>query len=174
MEDKRETFIKILDAIHCVSNIDEAVSAVLKKLVFCPFCSEFFTASSDLIEHIRSDHSDRLASKTIKIETHEVEENAETIYICPHCRFAVDDNCSSPTSSILRHIESHIRSLDPAARFSFQISRDKELIQTYIEGRAEMKVFFYQKSITLRYNHDFNQKCHKIFQWISGLKGCFL
>jgi hypothetical protein len=93
------------------------------------------------MDHIKSDHPDRLTNKTVKIETHEVDDNAETIYICPHCRFAVDNNCSSPTSSILKHIESHIRSLDPAARYSFQISRDKDLIQTYIKGTAEMKLF---------------------------------
>ncbi len=141
MENKKETFIKILDTVHCVSNIDEAVKAVLKKLLFCPFCSEFFTSSSALMDHIKSDHQDRLANKTVRIETHEVEEDAETIYICPHCRFAVDDNCSSPTSSILSHIERHIRSLNPGAKYSFQISRDKELIQTYIEGTAEIKLF---------------------------------
>ncbi len=141
MEDKRETFIKILDAVHCVSTIDEAVSAVLKKLVFCPFCSEFFTSASALTDHIKSDHSDRLASKPIKVETNEVNEDAESIYICPHCHFAVDDNRPSPTSSIITHIGRHTRSIDPTARVSFQISKDKELIQTYVKGKVEIKLF---------------------------------
>ncbi len=141
MEDKKETFTKILDTVHCVSTVDEAVSAVLKKLVFCPFCIEFFTASSALTDHIKSDHSDRLAGKPIKVETNEVNEDAESIYICPHCHFAVDDNRSSPTSSIIDHIGSHTRSIDPSARVSFQISKDKELIQTYVEGTAEVKLF---------------------------------
>ena len=136
MENKRETFIELLDTVHCVSTIDEAVSAVLKKLVFCPFCTEFFTSSSALLDHIESDHSDRLASKPVKVETNEVNEDAENIYICPHCHFAVDDNRPSPTSSIITHIGSHTRSIDPTARISFQISRDKKMIQTYVEGKV--------------------------------------
>ncbi len=141
MEDKRETFTEILDTEHCVSNVDEAVSAVLKKLLFCPFCKEFSTTSSALMEHIKEKHSDRLASKTIRVETHEIDEDAETIYICPHCRFAVDNNCPSPTSGIVTHIENHTRSIDPTASISFQISSDKELIQTYIKGKVEIKLF---------------------------------
>jgi uncharacterized C2H2 Zn-finger protein len=141
MEDKRETFIEILDTVHCVSTIDEAVSAVLKELVFCPFCSEFFTTASALTDHIKSDHSDRLAGKPIKVETYEVNEDAESIYICPHCHFAVDDNRPSPTSSIITHIGTHTRSIDPTARVSFQISKDKELIQTYVEEKVEIKLF---------------------------------
>ncbi len=141
MEDKRETFTKILDSVHCVSTVDEAVSAVLKKLAFCPFCSEFFTTSSDLIDHIKSDHPDMLEGKPVKVETNGVNEGAESIYICPHCYFAVDDSCPSPTSSIIKHIGSHTRSIDPSARISFQISKDKELIQTYVEGKVEIKLF---------------------------------
>ncbi len=141
MEDKRETFIKILDSVHCVSTIDEAVSAVLKKLSFCPFCSEHFTNSSDFTDHIKSDHPDRLTVKPVKVETAEVNEGADNIYICPHCYFAVDNNRPSATSTIIKHIGSHTRSIDPSARISFQISKDKELIQTYVDGRVEIKLF---------------------------------
>jgi uncharacterized protein (DUF2225 family) len=90
MQNKIDTFTEILESVHCVSNIDDAVSAVLKKLVFCPFCNEYFTSSSALMDHIKGDHSDRLKSKTVSVEAHEVDEDSETIYICPHCHFAVD------------------------------------------------------------------------------------
>ncbi len=141
MQNKRETFTEIIDSVHCVSNVEEAVSAVLQKLLFCPFCDEFFTASAALAAHIKAEHPDKLVSKKIRVETHEVDEGAETIYICPHCRFALDNNCPSPTSGIIAHIENHTRSIDPAASISFQISSDKELIQTYIEDKVEIKLF---------------------------------
>ena len=141
MQDKTDTITKILCSIHCAANMDEAISAVLRKLLFCPFCAIFFTDSSDFENHIKKDHSDRLASKAIKVEAHEVDEDAETIYICPHCRFAVDNNCPSPTSSIMSHIEKHTISIDPTARISFQISKDKELIQSYCNNEVETELF---------------------------------
>jgi len=141
MEDKKETFIEILDSVHCVSNMDEAVSAVLEKLVSCPFCTEFYTTSSALMDHIKSDHSERLVSKPVKVDTSEVNEDAENIYICPHCHFAVDNNRPSQTSSIIEHIGSHTSSIHLTERISFQISRDKKLIQTYVEGNVEIELF---------------------------------
>ena len=141
MKDKRETFIKILDTVHCVSNIDEAVKAVLKKLLFCPFCNEFFTTSSAFMEHIKADHSDRLVSKRVRVQAHEVDEDAETIYICPHCHFAVDNNCPSPTSIIVDHIVKHTASIDPTAKISYKISSDKKLIRKYVNGKVENKLF---------------------------------
>jgi len=141
MEDKKETFIEILDTLHCVTTIDEAVSAVLGKLVSCPFCPEFYTTSSALMDHIKSDHSDRLVSKPVKVDTDEVNEDAENIYICPHCHFAVDNNRPSQTSSIIEHIGSHTSVMHLTERISFQISRDKKLIQTYVEGNVEIELF---------------------------------
>jgi uncharacterized C2H2 Zn-finger protein len=141
MQDKIETIKKLLDSVHCVKNIDDAISAVLKKLSFCPFCNEYFTDSGAFQHHMKKEHSDRLATKTVKVETNEVDEDAETIYICPHCHFAVDNFCQSPTSSIIDHIQKHASSIDPTARISFQISSDKELIQTYVKDKVEIKLF---------------------------------
>ena len=141
MQDKIETFKKILESVHCVKNVDDAVSAVLKKLLFCPFCSEYFTDPPALKDHIQKDHPDRLKSMTIRVEDHEVDEDSETIYICPHCHFAVDDNCPSPTSSIIDHIQKHTKSIDPTARISFQISNDEKLIQKYVDGKGENELF---------------------------------
>lgn len=142
MQKKVGTFTEILESIHGATTVDEFVSAVLQKLLFCPFCDEHFTSSSALMDHIREDHSDRLVSNAKRVETHEVDEDAETIYICPHCHFAVDNNCLSPISSIISHIENHIRSLDPTTRISFHISNDKKLIQTYIKGTVEIELFY--------------------------------
>jgi uncharacterized C2H2 Zn-finger protein len=141
MQDKIETFKKILESVHCVKNVDDAVSAVLKKLLFCPFCNEYFTDSPALIDHIKKDHSDRLKSRTISVENHEVDEDAETIYMCPHCHFAVDNHCPSPTSSIIDHVKKHASSIDPTARISFQITKDKKLIQKYVDGKVKIKLF---------------------------------
>lgn len=114
---------------------------MLKKLQFCPFCNEYFTDSDTLLDHIKKDHSDKISGKTVKAETSKVGETAQTIYICPHCNFAVDNNHPSPTTSIITHIEKHTSSIDPAARTSFHISSDKELIQTYIKGTVRIKLF---------------------------------
>ncbi len=141
MQDNIETFKKILETVHCVKNIDETVAAVLKKLLFCPFCSEYFTETPALKNHIKKDHPDRLKSKTVSAVNHEVNEDSETIYICPHCYFAVDDNCPSPTSSIIDHIQKHASSIDPTARISFQISNDKKLIQKYVVGKVKNELF---------------------------------
>ncbi len=141
MKNDIETFKKILRSIHCVKSVDEAVKAVIKKLLVCPFCSEYFTDTSALTDHIKKDHSDRLVSKTVIVQTHEVEADAETIYICPHCHFAVDNNSQSPTSSIVDHIVKHTTSIDPTAKISYRISSDKKLIQKYIDGKVENKLF---------------------------------
>ena len=141
MQDNLNTIKKIVESLHCVKNVDEAVSAVLKKLVFCPFCSEYFTDSHSLTDHIKKDHRDRLKSRTITVENHEVNEDSETIYICPHCHFAVDNYDISPTSAIIDHIEKHASSIDPAARISFQISTDKKLIQKYVDGKLKNELF---------------------------------
>ena len=141
MQDNINTIKKIVESLHCVKNVDEAVSAVLKKLVFCPFCSEYFTDSPALTDHIKKDHRDRLKSRTITVENREVNEDSETIYICPHCHFAVDNYDISPTSAIIDHIEKHASSIDPAARISFQISTDKKLIQKYVDGKVENELF---------------------------------
>jgi uncharacterized C2H2 Zn-finger protein len=136
-----ETFKKILKNVHCVKSVDEAVTAVIKKLMVCPFCSEYFIDPPALTEHIKKDHSDRLERKTIKVHAHEVDEDAETIYICPHCHFAVDNNCPSPTSSIVDHIVKHTASIDPTAKISYKISSDKKLIRKYVNGKVENKLF---------------------------------
>jgi uncharacterized C2H2 Zn-finger protein len=114
---------------------------VLTKLQFCPFCNEYFIDSDTLLDHIKKDHPGKISGKNVKVETHNVFETAQTIYICPHCNFAVDNNHSSPTTSIISHIEKHTSSIDPAARISFQISSDKELIQLYIKGKVRIKLF---------------------------------
>jgi len=141
MQEKIDIFKRILKSEHCVSYLDEAVSAILKKLNFCPFCDEYFIDSPTLIQHLKKEHSERIASKIFKVEEHEVNEGAETIYICPHCCYAVDNNEPSPTSVIMTHIDDHTRAIGPSARMSFQISTDKKLIQTYINGKAEVKLF---------------------------------
>ncbi len=141
MQDNIETFKKILKNVHCVKSADEAITAVIKKLLVCPFCSEYFTDTLSLTNHIKKDHSDRLESKTVRVQTHEVNEDAETIYICPHCHFAVDNNCPSPTSSIIDHIVKHTTSIDPTARVSYKISSDKKLIQKYVDDKVENNLF---------------------------------
>jgi uncharacterized C2H2 Zn-finger protein len=141
MEQKVDIVIEILSTIHCVSDVDEAVQGVLQKLLFCPFCNEYFDYSPALMKHINREHPDKLVHSMTRVDTHEVDEGAETIYICPHCHFAVDDGYLSPTSSIISHIENHTHSIDPTASISFHISKDKELIQTYIKGTAESKLF---------------------------------
>lgn len=141
MQNNIETFKKILKNIHCVKSVDAAVTAVIKKLLVCPFCSEYFVDTPALTDHIKKGHSDRLASKTVIVQTHEVEEDAETICICPHCHFAVDNNSPSPTSSIIDHIVKHTSSIDPTAKVSYRISSDKELIQKYVDGKVENELF---------------------------------
>ena len=69
MQDNIETFKKILKNVHCVNSVDEAITAVIKKLLGCPFCSEYFTDTPALTYHIKKDHSDRLVSKTVRIQT---------------------------------------------------------------------------------------------------------
>ena len=141
MQQDVDIFIEILKNIYSVSDVDKVVKEVLRNLLFCPFCSEYFANPSVLSKHIKGAHQDKLVCNTIRVKKHEVGKGAETIYICPHCYFAVDDNCSSPTSSIISHVENHTISIDPSASISFQITQDKRLIQTYIKGTAENKVF---------------------------------
>jgi hypothetical protein len=119
------------------------VSEVLQELKFCPFCEEHFNRPSNLRDHIRDSHSDKIISSAKRrVETHEVAEAANKIYICPHCHFAVDNNYwESQTSTINSHIEDlHIAENRSIGR-SFFISRDKELIQSYVEGTAEIELF---------------------------------
>ncbi len=141
MQNNIETFKKILRNIHCIKSLDTAVTATIKKLRVCPLCSEYFADTPALTDHIKKDHSDRLVSKTVTVQTHEVDEDAKTIYICPHCHFAVDNNCPSPTSSIVDHIVKHTTSIDPTAKISYRISNDKKLIQKYIDGKVKNKLF---------------------------------
>ncbi len=141
MHNDIEIFKKILRNIHCIKSVDEAVTAIIKKLLICPFCSEYFTESPALTDHIKQNHSDRLARKTVIVQTHEVAEDAEAIYICPHCHFAVDNNSPSPTSSIVDHIVKHTTSIDPTAKVSYRISNDKKLIQKYVAGKVENELF---------------------------------
>ena len=141
MQNNIETFKKILKDIHCIKSVDAAVTAIIKKSLVCPFCSEYFADSPALINHIKKDHPDRFVSKTVRVQTHEVDEDAETIYICPHCHFAIDNNCPSPTSSIVDHIVKHTTAIDPTARISYRISSDKKLIKKYIGGKVENKLF---------------------------------
>ncbi len=56
MQNNIETFKKILKNVHCVKSVDEAVTAVIKKLTVCPFCSEYFTDTPALTEHIKKAH----------------------------------------------------------------------------------------------------------------------
>ena len=138
MQDKIETIKRLLDSVHCVKNIDEAISSVLNKLLICPFCDEYFADAPALTDHIKKFHPDRLKSKSVKVDKYEVNEDAETIYICPHCLFAVDNFCPSPTSSIIDHMSTHSASAGPNAKTSFQVSSDKKLIQTYVNGKMKV------------------------------------
>lgn len=115
--------------------------AVIRELLFCPFCDQYFTDSSILAEHIEITHQDYLKSQVVTVTDHEVNEDAETIYICPHCLFAIDSICSSPTSSIISHIDTHSISIARNVKMTFQISSDKELIKSYIDGRVEAEIF---------------------------------
>ncbi len=141
MQDNINTIKKLVESVHCVKNTEDVVSAVLKKLVSCPICSECFTDTPSLTDHIKKDHPERLKSRTITVENHEVNEDSEIIYICPHCHFAVDNYDPSPTSAIVDHIDKHAVSIAPTARISFQISRDKKLIQKYVDGSVKNELF---------------------------------
>ena len=141
MHDNINTIKKLVESVHCVKSVEDVVSAVLKKLVFCPFCSECFTDTPSLTDHIKKDHPERLKSREITVENHEVNEGSEIIYICPHCHFAVDNYDPSPTSAIVDHIGEHTASIDPTARISFQISRDKKLIQKYVKDNVKNELF---------------------------------
>ena len=141
MQAKKDAFIRILNSANKIKNTRDAVAAVLNKLIFCPFCSEYFTDSPALSEHIKSAHAGYLASKAVTVNTHEVSEGAETIYICPHCHFAVDNYCTSPTSTITTHIDSHSISILPNTKMTFQISNDRKLINTYINGGVKADIY---------------------------------
>ncbi len=141
MQDNINTIKKLVESVHCVKSIKDVISAVLKKLVFCPFCSEYFTDTLSLTDHIKKDHPERLKSRTMTVENHEVNEDSEIIYICPHCHFAVDNYDPSPTSAIVDHIGEHTASIDPTAKISFQISRDRKLIQKYVDGSVKNELF---------------------------------
>ncbi len=138
---EKEAFTKILSSAHKIKNTSDAIAWVLNKLVFCPFCSEYFIDSLSLSEHIKSEHANTLTSKTFTVDDHEVSKGAETIYICPHCHFAADNNCASPTSTMTTHLDSHTLSLVPNTKMTFQISNDKELIEKYISGSVKTDIF---------------------------------
>ena len=141
MQEKKDAFTRILHSANKIKNTGDAITAVLNKLIFCPFCSEYFTDSPALSEHIKSEHASQLNSKAVKVSSHEVSEGAETIYICPHCHFAVDNHCISPTSTITTHIDSHSISIVPNTKMAFQISTDSKLIDTYIHGKAKAEIY---------------------------------
>ena len=141
MQEKKDAFTRILNSASKIKNNEDAVAAVLSKLIHCPFCSEYFTDSPALSEHIKSAHSASLTSKTVTVNDHEVSEGAETIYICPHCHFAVDNGCNSPTSTITTHLDSHSLSIVPNAKMTFQISTDRALIDTYIKGKVKADIY---------------------------------
>lgn len=141
MQAKKDAFTRILISANKIKNTGDAVAAVLNKLIFCPFCDEYFTDSPALSEHIKSAHAGYLTSKAVAVNAHEVSEGAETIYICPHCHFAVDNFSTSPTSRMTAHIDSHSISIVANTRMSFQISNDRELIDTYINGKVKADIY---------------------------------
>ena len=143
---KESIIIEIMQTMHSITTIEGLVSAVLQKILFCPFCEYFINIEDDLKIHIIEDHSDKLISSVKKrVAIHEVDEDAKRIYICPHCYFAVGDSYpSSPNSKITSHVDEHLRlkkSKHEWPRLSFSTSNDKELIQKYIEGTAEIELF---------------------------------
>ncbi len=141
MQEQKEAFIRILNSAHKIKTTSDAITAVLSKLIFCPFCDEYFTDSPALSEHIKSAHATSLNSKTVTVHEHEVSKKAETIYICPHCHFAVDNCAASPTSMMTAHIDSHSLSIVPNTTMVFQISNDKKLIDSYINGKMKADVY---------------------------------
>jgi uncharacterized C2H2 Zn-finger protein len=141
MQANKDAFTRILNSANKRKNTEDAVAAVLSKLIFCPFCNEYFTDSPALSEHIKSAHAGYLTSKAVTVNAHEVSEGAEIIYICPHCHFAVDNYCASPTSTMTTHIDSHSISIVPNTKMAFQISNDRELIDTYINGRVKADIY---------------------------------
>ncbi len=141
MQEKKEAFMRILNSAHKIKTTSDAVAAVLSKLIFCPFCDEYFTDSPALSEHIKHAHSSSLNSKTVTVDDHEVSKDAKTIYICPHCHFAVDNCCSSPTTMMTSHIDSHSLSIVPNTTMVFQLSTDRKLIDTYINGKVKADIY---------------------------------
>ncbi len=141
MQAKKDAFTRILNSANKIKNTEDAVAAVLNKLIHCPFCSEYFTDSPALSEHIKSAHAACLTSKAVTVNAHEVSEGAETIYICPHCHFAVDNYSTSPTSTMTTHLDSHSLSIVPNAKMTFQISNDRELIDTYVNGSVKADIY---------------------------------
>ena len=93
------------------------------------------------MKHISKDHPDKLQSSTIKADSHLIDEDTERICICPHCQFAVGDKGLNPMSSITSHVANHNRSTGSTQSSSFKVSNDKKLIQAYIKGKVENKLF---------------------------------
>ncbi len=141
MQEMKDAVARILNSANKIKNTGDAITAVLNKLIFCPFCDEYYADSSALSEHIISKHASHLTSTAVTVDTHEVCEGAETIYICPHCHFAVDESCTSPTSTMTSHIDSHSISLVPNTKMAFQISNDSKLIDTYINGSVKAEIY---------------------------------
>lgn len=131
----QETMLmEMLETMHGFTTVEGLVSAVLQKLVFCPFCDKdrYFINHYDLRIHIRDDHSEKLISSVKKrVERHEVDENAKIIYICPDCHFAVGNEHRDPNPTTVITAHTH----------KFYFSDDKELIQAYIKGTVEIELF---------------------------------
>lgn len=136
------TITKIIESVSATTD-DDLVSEVLKKLKFCHFCEEYFTRSYSLMDHIRNSHPDKLVCNTKRsVKVHEVAEGEERIYICPHCHFAVGiSNPHSASTSMIDHLLDHRKIMNIQIDLSFSHSEDKELIQKYIEGTAEIELF---------------------------------
>ena len=93
------------------------------------------------MKHISKNHPDKLQSSTIKAEGYLIDKDTEKICICPHCQFAVGDKDLNPMSSITSHVANHTRSTGSIQSSSFKVSNDKKLIQAYIKGKVENKLF---------------------------------
>ena len=140
----------ILEAPSFFSGVSDPVENVLKRAACCPICRELFSRSDDfLTKHLRHYHADRLVSSGLKqITDHCVEEGAVTIFICPHCHFAVGVDSHaygySPTSRIRQHVQecpSNLSARRGPAHVSCFTSSDVKLIEDYRHNCAEIELF---------------------------------
>ncbi|MBA3060103.1 MAG: C2H2-type zinc finger protein, partial [Nitrospirae bacterium] len=70
---QKEIIFTILETVHGITNIEGLISAVLQKILFCPFCDRYYINQYDFKTHIRDAHPDKLVSSVKKrIEIHEV------------------------------------------------------------------------------------------------------
>jgi len=141
---------RILEALPFSSEGSELVEEVLKRVVCCPICKELFSRSDDLLtEHLRRCHADRLVSSGSKqITDHCVQEGSDTIYICPHCRFAVGAGSHiyepNPVSTIVTHVRGcrcNLPARGGPVRVSYFESEDVKLIEAYRRNCAEIELF---------------------------------